>query len=88
MNANEKNGETIYEIEVQGELDRDWQQWFDGLAVTTTSASGQPATTTLVGPVADQSALRGMLCKLWDLNLTLISVRRVDAGTEEESDND
>jgi hypothetical protein len=68
---------TIYEIQVQGELDSDWEAWFNGLAVSRKYASGQPPTTILTGPVADQSALRGMLCKLWDLNLTLISVRRI-----------
>ena len=74
----------VYEIQVQGELDEDWQQWFNGLTVTLTRASEQPPTTTLTGPVTDQAALRGMLCKLWDLNLTLISVRRIEADTQEE----
>ncbi len=69
----------IYEIQVQGELDQDWQQWFNGLTVTLAHGSEQPPTTTLIGPVADQAALRGVLCKLWDLNLTLISVHRVAA---------
>jgi len=36
--------------------------------------------TTLTGPVADQAALRGILCKLWDLNLTLISIVQSDKG--------
>jgi hypothetical protein len=68
----------IYEIQVQGELDKGWEAWFNGLAVTLKYGSEQPPTTTLFGPVADQSALRGILCKLWDLNLTLISVRRIE----------
>jgi hypothetical protein len=70
-----------YEIQVQGELDQDWQQYFNGLAVTLAHERQQPVTTILTGPVADQAALRGMLCRLWDLNLTLISVRRVQAGS-------
>jgi hypothetical protein len=74
----------IYEIQVQGELDRGWQQWFNGLDVTFTQSSGRVHTTTLSGPVTDQAALRGVLCKLWDLNLTLISVRRVEAEGKEE----
>jgi hypothetical protein len=45
-------------------------------------------TTTLVGPVVDQAALRGLLCRLWDLNLTLISVRRLAADGKEENTND
>jgi hypothetical protein len=74
----------IYEIQVRGELDPSWQQWFDGLAVTLTSAEQQQPITILTGPVADQAALRGMLCKLWDLNLTLISVRRVEPDGRKE----
>jgi hypothetical protein len=67
----------IYEIQVQGALDPGWKQWFDELAVTTSSSGKQPVTT-LLGPVADQAALRGIVCKLWDLNLTLLSVHRFD----------
>ncbi len=78
----------IYEIQIEGELDRGWENWFNGLSVTLDYASAKPPTTTLVGPVADQAALRGMLCKLWDLNLTLISVRRLEAGDQEEPGGD
>ena len=68
----------VYEIQVQGELDRGWEEWLSGLSVTHEYAGEQPCTTTLTGAVADQSALRGIVCKLWDLNLTLISVRRIE----------
>jgi hypothetical protein len=68
----------VYEIQVRGQLDRGWEDWLSGLSVTHAYAGDQPSTTTLTGPVADQSALRGMLCKLWDLNLTVISVRRIE----------
>ncbi len=78
----------IYEIQVQGELDRGWQQWFNGLAVTLGHSSEQSPSTVLTGPVPDQAALRGMLCKLWDLNLTLISVRRIEADGKEELENE
>jgi len=78
----------VYEIQVQGELDPGWQQWFNGLDVAPTCGSERTPTTTLIGPVADQAALRGMLCKLWDLNLTLISVRRIEADGKEELEND
>jgi hypothetical protein len=87
MRATYNHPGAIYEIQVQGELDRGWQQWFDGLAVTPTYGAERVPSTTLVGPVADQAALRGMLCKLWDLNLTLISVRRVEADGQEEEVN-
>jgi hypothetical protein len=84
MGSGEYYPQAIYEIQVRGELDPDWQQWFGGLAVTLSQAAGQPPATILAGPVADQAALRGILCKLWDLNLTLLSVRRVEAVGEEE----
>lgn len=86
MSVKDDPGE-MYEIQVLGELDRDWQQWFNGLAITSAHTPEQPATTTLLGRVADQSALRGMLCKLWDLNLTLITVRRIDEHEIKEATN-
>ena len=78
----------IYEIQVRGELDRSWETYFGGLAVTLTHSSDQAPLTTLTIPVADQAALRGLLCKLWDLNLTLISVRRIEAEGKGEHEND
>lgn len=84
---NSKNSQrATYQIAVQGELDQGWKQWFDELAVTTSFTGDQPVTT-LFGPVADQVALRGIVCKLWDLNLIVISVRRVTADNEEERYN-
>jgi hypothetical protein len=88
MSSTYEHPRARYEIQVQGELDPAWEAWFSGLAVTLTSASGQPPTTTLTGPVADQAALRGMLCRLWDLNLTLVSVRRIEADDKKEEVND
>jgi len=88
MSSTYNHPRAIYEIQVQGVLDRGWENWFNGLAVTLTYTSEQPPTTTLIGSVADQAALRGMLCKLWDLNLTLISVRRIEADGKKEEDND
>lgn len=87
MNSSDSDSGAIYEIRIQGELDPGWKQWFNGLAVTPSQTGGQPPATTLVGPVADQAALRGILCRLWDLNLTLLSVRRIEAGTRKEHKN-
>jgi hypothetical protein len=63
-----------YEIKVQGVLDAAWSDLFPGMTLTIKEKNAHPPTTTLTGPVADQAALRGILNKLWDLNLTLISV--------------
>jgi hypothetical protein len=87
MNPTHHRPRAIYEIQVQGELDRGWETYFGDLAVTLTHTGGQTPLTSLIVPVADQAALRGMLCKLWDMNLTLISVRHIEAHGEEERDN-
>ena len=63
-----------YEIRVKGVLDSRWSTWFDDLRIT----NDQPDQTTLAGPVADQAALHGLLAKIRDLNLPLLSVRRLD----------
>jgi hypothetical protein len=67
---------THYEIRVEGELDARWSDWFEGLEVTS-DASGQ---TIIRGPVADQAALHGLLARVRDLGLKLISVHPIDPG--------
>jgi hypothetical protein len=89
MNSTHKHSQAVYEIIVQGELDQSWENFLESLAVTPGRAAERSlSTTTLVGPVIDQAALRGLLCKLWDLNLTLISVRRLEVDCSEEERND
>ncbi len=61
-----------YAITVKGHLDPCWSEWFAGLTMAYTE-SGE---TILSGPVADQAALHGLLMRIRDLNLTLISVNR------------
>jgi hypothetical protein len=63
-----------YEIRLQGRLDPRWSAWFDGLTLTA-EADG---TTVLAGPVIDQAALHGVLARLRDLGLPLISVTQVE----------
>jgi len=64
-----------YEIRVAGVLDSRWAAWFDGLRI-----SDQGEETVICGLLADQPALHGLLTKVRDLGLCLISVRRVDTG--------
>ena len=78
----------IYEILVRGVIDHSWEEYFNGLSIRLTRATNQPPVTTLTGPVADQAALRGVLGKLWDLNLTLLSLRLIEAESTEEVQND
>jgi hypothetical protein len=82
MSAAHSPAGVVYEIQVQGELDQGWENYFDGLSLTFTYSSDQLPATTLTGAMADQAALRGILCQLWDLNLTVVSVRRIE--TEEQ----
>jgi hypothetical protein len=64
-----------YEIRVNGVLDSRWAAWFDGLQVR-----GEGSQTVISGPLADQAALHGVLTKVCNLGLVLISVRRLDPG--------
>ncbi len=77
MSPNQKPQQIVYEIQVQGELDRSWEPYFSGFSITATRSAGYPISI-LTGSLTDQPALRGLLCKLWDLNLTLISVRKLE----------
>jgi hypothetical protein len=69
--------EAHYEIIVQGSLDERWSDWFSGLTLTREPEAAANPVTRLTGLVADQAALRGILNRLWDLNLTLVSVNRL-----------
>jgi hypothetical protein len=72
MNQESATAETAtYQIKVQGKLDDKWADWFSGMTI-----KYEGDVTTLTGAVADQSALRGILDRIWNLNLTLISVAR------------
>lgn len=62
-----------YEIRVDGHLGTRWAAWFDGLAITSES----DGTTVLRGSVVDQAALHGLLQKLRDVGIPLISLRQV-----------
>jgi hypothetical protein len=70
----EFDGQTVYQVRVKGSLDRKWSDWFDGFTVNP-QANGE---TLLTGPVADQAALHGLLAKIRDLSLPLLSVERVE----------
>ena len=64
----------VYEIRVKGHLDGRWSEWFDGLAI----ANVEDGDAVLSGEIVDQSALHGVLTRVRDLNLLLISVTSVD----------
>jgi hypothetical protein len=74
----ERDIRVVYQIQVRGKLDARWSDWFSGLRVVVESES--PPITTLTGLI-DQAGLRGVLNKLWDLNLDLISIVPIEADT-------
>lgn len=67
-----------YEIKVQGKLDAQWADWFNGMAVSSEEIGKDVVLTTLTGTVRDQSALRGILSRIWDFGLALHSVARLN----------
>jgi hypothetical protein len=73
-------GPARYEIRVASVLDSRWAAWFDGLQV-----SGEGEETVIFGLLTDQPALHGLLAKVRDLGLTLISVRRLDPRSGQEA---
>ena len=64
------------EIRIKGQIDAQWSDWFEGVVITHTD-QGE---TVLAGDVADQAALYGLIAKLRDLGLPLISVNSVEVG--------
>ena len=69
---------TIYRIRIKGQLDSQWTEWFEGLTITLEDNGD----TLLTGPVIDQAALHGLLKKVRDLGMPLVSVCIVESGQE------
>ena len=72
----------VYEIRLKGHLEARWVKWFNGMAITL----DENGNTLLSGPVADQAALHGLLKKVRDLGLPLLSVNTVEPDTKEVSE--
>jgi hypothetical protein len=67
----------IYQIKVLGQLKESWSDWLGGMAITSEHTGSGVSITTLIGVVDDQARLRGILCKIWDLNLVVVAVNRI-----------
>lgn len=76
LNKKEESQSTLYQIRIKGHLSGKWDDWFAGLAVTLE----KDGNTLLTGMVSDQAALLGLIKKVRDLGLTLISVSPVEPG--------
>ncbi len=71
---------TVYQIRVNGHLDDRWADWFYDLSIT----REQDGTTTLQGPLPDQTVLHTVLDRIRDMNLPLISVTQSESDSQEE----
>ena len=71
----------IYQIRVEGHLDSSWSSWFNGLKLT----CREDGTTNLVGSIPDQAALYGLIIKIRDLSLSLISINRIEISSTKET---
>ena len=68
----------IYQVTVQGYLDERRADWFDGMAIEPQVDAEGMSVTRLTGEVVDQAALHGLLRKLYDLGLSLLSIKRIE----------
>lgn len=78
-NGREFSKPAAYEIRVKGNLEPQWSDWFDGFTI----ARKADNVMVLIGQVADQPALHGLLAKIRDLGLPLLAVERLENGARE-----
>ena len=72
----------VYQIRLKGHLGSQWTNWFDDLTITLK----EDGDTLLTGPVIDQAALHGLLKKVRDLGMPLVSVSPIEPGQADQSD--
>jgi hypothetical protein len=73
----------VYQIRIKGHLDSQWTDWFEGLTITLEDNGD----TLLTGPVVDQAALHGLLKRVRDLGMPLVSVSPVEPGQADVSNH-
>jgi hypothetical protein len=71
-----------YQIRTQGWIGERWADWLEGMTVTYEGAEDDLPITVLTGPIVDQVVLRSLLAKIWGLNLTVVSVARVETNAQ------
>jgi hypothetical protein len=79
--APDRSGAGPYEIRLTGHLDARWTDWFDSLAIS----YGSDGTTVISGQIVDQAALHGLLQRVRDLGLPLVSVRQVEGDQPDQT---
>lgn len=82
LNGRAEPGQPVaFQIRIKGHLGNDWTDWFGGMTIT----QEENGDTLLTGPVPDQAALFGLLRRVRDLGMQLISINRVDIGKQDRS---
>jgi hypothetical protein len=71
----------VYQIRVEGHLGQQWMDWFDGLTITLE----EDGNTLLTGPLIDQAALHGLLKRVRDLGMPLVSVNPLEPGPDNKT---
>lgn len=84
MHAKESRSQ-LYQIKIMGKLDERWAEWFDGMSIAYGTEDDGAFVTTLTGTVVDQAALHGLLIRIRDLNLRLVSVVGINSVEEDRS---
>jgi hypothetical protein len=82
--TNHKSGISVdqpiaYEIKIQGRLEERWSRWFDDMDIKVKSQTSGPTVTILSGMVTDQAALHGLLNRIRDLGIPLLSVQLLNS---------
>ena len=75
---------TVYDIRVAGEIDTQWSAWLEGLTIT----HPRPGETKISGDIIDQAALHGTLNRIRNLNLSLLSVTRIETEPDPSQPSD
>jgi hypothetical protein len=78
----------FYQVTVEGKIDPSWSDWLNGLQMNSHKEADGLLITVLRGPFCDQPALRGLLSRLWDLNLVLRAVQPIDPANPSEREQD
>lgn len=78
MSQEKNNKLKLYQIKIKEELDKNWTEWFSEMEMTVETDPKGNSVTVLSGPVIDQAALNGLLNKIWNFNLTVLSIERIE----------
>ena len=77
-------GQGLYEIKVKGHIDEAWSSWFEDMAITTGFAEDGTPVTIFTGQLDDQAALHGVIARIRDIHLPLISVCPIKPANRDE----